>query len=242
MSNRHRKGQEAGVSVAVFAGQLLVRESLKYMIESSPDLCVGELNGFTDESWDVDALKRADVAVMYFNTGASVENISRVREVNPNMRIVVITDGNDLETQTEALRLGAVGIVKAEQSAKLLLEAIRQTHKGETWLNQALLNRLLEGGKPASEKRSNGASKIVGIEALTAREIEVIEMIGRGLKSKAIAARMFISEATVRHHLSSIYGKLGVDDRLNLVIFAYQNGLVQFTHLPEDISMSVDRS
>jgi DNA-binding NarL/FixJ family response regulator len=231
MNARPPKVPEAVVSIALFAEQQMVRESLTHLIEATQDFRVlGAFDLQGEATPHAETLKECDVAVMYFNSGAPVEKISRVREVNPEARIVVITDGSDLEAQTEALRLGAVGIVKAEQSAKLLIEAIRQTHKGETWLNQALLNRLLEGGKQSAEKRTNG-SKIVGIESLTTREREVIFMIGQGLKSKAIASRLFISEATVRHHLSSIYGKLGVDDRLNLVIYAYKNGLIQLPNI-----------
>lgn len=93
-----------------------------------------------------------------------------------------------------------------------------------TWINQALLTKVLtsktdkkEGPKSWDWERSN---------ELTRRELEVVTMIGRGLKNKDIADTMHISEATVRHHLSSIYSKVGVDDRLNLVIYAFQKGLI----------------
>jgi len=67
----------------------------------------------------------------------------------------------------------------------------------------------------------------LNIESLTPREQDVIQMIGKGLKNKDIAKKLYISEATVRHHLSSVYGKLGVADRLNLVIYACEKGLVE---------------
>lgn len=212
------------IAISILARHQLVRDSLKSLFESNTDLKVaasGDLKHI-----DKATIVGTDVAVIYLETGDPVEIIADVRTANSSVKMVVVTAGDDLDTQTLALRSGAVGIVRADQSAKLLIEAIRQASKGETWLNQALLSRLLEDRGSGNGKSTNG-TKGTKPEALTPREVEVIAMIGKGLKSKAIAQEMFISEATVRHHLSSIYGKLGVDDRLNLVIYAYEKGLIQ---------------
>jgi len=170
-------------------------------------------------------LDGSDITVIYLEAHDSVEIIRDILETNPEIKVVVITDGEDLDSSTLALKLGAVGIVRSDQSSKLLIEAIRRAFKGETWLNQALLSNLLKNGDSTGVKTPNGKAG-QALEAITRREAEVIAMIGKGLKSKVIAERLFISEATVRHHLSSIYGKLGVDDRLNLVIYAFRHGLI----------------
>jgi len=138
---------------------------------------------------------------------------------------VILVAGADLDSQARALKLGAVGIVQIEQNPRLLIEAIRQTYSGETWLNQALLHKILERDRsPADRQSDNG--KAASQESLTAREREVIRLLASGRKNKELATLLNVSEATIRHHLSSIYGKIGVDDRLNLVIYAYENGLV----------------
>ena len=93
------------------------------------------------------------------------------------------------------------------------------------WLNQKLLTQLLDNSFNTNVGKSK--NKFVKGNELTNRELEVIEMIALGMNNKIISKKMFISEATVRHHLSSIYGKLNVEDRLNLAIYAYQQRIVQ---------------
>lgn len=216
------------ISVAIVAQFQLVQESLKFLIDSHEDLNVIGTFGLVDNAVTETDLQNVDVAVVFLDEGAEAGTVGEIHRLAPSIRVVVITIGSDMDAQAQALKLGAVGIVKAEQSSRMLVEAIRQTHKGDTWLNQVLLNKLLENGRAVSGGRSAG-SKSTGIESLTKRELEVIQMIGRGFKSKLIAEELSISEATVRHHLSSIYDKLNVVDRLNLVIYAYQKGLIRIT-------------
>jgi two-component system nitrate/nitrite response regulator NarL len=120
-----------------------------------------------------------------------------------------------------------VGLVLKERAAEVLLEAIAKVHAGEVWLDSLLLASVLSKTAPPQAKRPADPEE-VKIKALTAREREVIGMIGKGLKNQAIAHRLCISEATVRHHLTSIYAKLTVGDRLELAIYAYRHGLVPF--------------
>lgn len=218
------------IKIVLFSRYRIVQESLKLLIDSSRGLSVSGVFSFGDDIASI--AEPPDVAVLYISTGDRVEIISDLLERIPRLRVILIIGSVDLDSQAEALKLGAVGIVHKEQNPKLLIEAIRQTYNGETWLNQVLLTKILEKGK------SNGKATMkerfpADIGALTAREIEVVKMIGDGLKNKSIAERMSISEATVRHHLSSIYGKVGVEDRLNLVILAYQKGLIKLNENSE---------
>jgi DNA-binding NarL/FixJ family response regulator len=110
----------------------------------------------------------------------------------------------------------------------MLVRAIRQVAEGGVWLNQKLIEQLIGG----TQNGHNGNGKANGFEDLktddlTNREREVVEMVGRGMNNREIAKRLFISEATVRHHLSSIYSKLHVADRLNLAIYAYREGIIE---------------
>jgi len=214
------------IRISILANPQLVRESLAVLIGSSKDFQVISTVGFDSEWSERTKLKDSDVAVIYLETGDPVEIISGVRADYPKMKIVAITDGDDLESSTKALKFGAVGIVQSLQGSNLLFEAIRQAFRGETWLNQRLLSSLLQNWPSSKGSKTNGKIGPAN-DSLTPREVEVVSMIGKGLKSKIIAEGLAISEATVRHHLSSIYGKLGVDDRLNLIIYAYENGLVR---------------
>ena len=198
------------------------------MIDSSRGLSVAGLYSFDENLDKIIDLAPADVAVVYISTGDRVEIISDLLRQKAGLPVVLIITSVDLDSQAEALKLGAVGIVHKEQNPKFLIEAIRQTYNGETWLNQVLLNKILEKSK-SRDKTSAKAHFHMDTDSLTTREREVVKMIGEGLKNKIIAERLSISEATVRHHLSSIYGKVGVEDRLNLVIFAYQKGILKLT-------------
>jgi DNA-binding NarL/FixJ family response regulator len=169
----------------------------------------------------------AHIALVDLTAVDRVEVVADLQLHYPTIRVVVITESGDLECQANALKLGAVGIVHRDQNPKILLEALRQVHRGDTWLNQVLLNRILSN-KGSTDRKRLDSLDYCSTDQLTPREREVIRMIGEGLKNRLIAERLFISEATVRHHLSSIYGKVGVEDRLNLVIYAYANGLVSF--------------
>jgi DNA-binding NarL/FixJ family response regulator len=233
MNERSTKSLRKLIRVLLISKFQIVRESLKLLIESDRDLTVAGIQSFTENVEKSTSIVRSDVAVVYFSAGDRVEIISDLLQKMPGLRVVVIIEGADLESQAQALKLGAVGIVQKEHSPRLLIEAIKQTHSGDTWLNQVLLNRILERDKLNGKK----SAKLLiqsDAESLTARELEVIDMVGEGLKNKNIAARLLISEATVRHHLSSIYGKIGVTDRQNLVIYAYQNGLIKLSEIPSE--------
>lgn len=214
------------IRVLLVAKYQMVQDSLKLLIESGKDVFVTGTFFFAENIAKSADFVDSDVAVIYLSDGDRVEIIGDLLRRIPGLRIVAIVAGNDLDAQANALKMGAVGIVQKEQSPRLLIEAIRQTYNGDTWLNQALLNKILERGKSSSRRLPKSSAQL-DMESLTVRELEVVRMIGEGLKNKGIADRLFISEATVRHHLSSIYGKLGVDDRLNLAIFAYQKGLIK---------------
>ncbi|MFN0279967.1 MAG: DNA-binding response regulator [Pyrinomonadaceae bacterium] len=231
MTTGRTKSPVSRIRVSVVSNHQLVRECLSCLIQNNKDLKVVRSYGFVaDKGFKSDD---SDIFVIYLESGDPVKIIENVIASNPNARVVAVTDGKDIDCSTQALKLGAVGIVRSDQSSKLLVEAIRRAFKGETWLNQTMLTNLLKNGDASSIKNSNGKLGPAP-ETITPREVEVIAMIGKGLKSKAIAERMFISEATVRHHLSSIYGKLGVDDRLNLVIYAFEHGLIPLNDSSRD--------
>ena len=111
-----------------------------------------------------------------------------------------------------------------DTETKTLIKAIQKVHNGQLWLHGSMAANLLAGFVHANQQTGIEAAKIA---TLTKREREVISLIGEGLKNKQIAAALFISEATVRHHLTSIFGKVSVSDRLELVIYAYRHRLAE---------------
>lgn len=231
MSKPHTKSPVGRIRIMVASNPQLVRECLGFFIESNRQLILIGTTGFETDWSDLAKTTDADIVVVYLEADDSAEVVKDLHANFPRAKIVAITDGNDLDYSMKVLKFGAVGIVQATQGSNLLLEAIKKAYDGETWLNQELLTNLVGNG--GASKPTAGRIGPAN-DSLTPREIEVISMIGKGLKSKVIAERLSISEATVRHHLSSIYGKLGVDDRLNLVIYAVEKGLVQLGSGPDE--------
>src|SRR5262245_5878199 len=129
-------------------------------------------------------------------------------------RSVILTAAvRDADAQ-EAVRLGAKGLVLKESPPETLVDCVRRVHRGETFFEKDTAERAFgaPGGEAAGE--------------LTPREIEIVRMVGQGLRNKAIAERLSISEGTVKVHLHNIYEKLKVDGRLELVLCAQEKGIV----------------
>ena len=156
----------------------------------------------------------------------ALECLPALVKAAPRARVLVLTGLSDAGVHMQALRAGAMGLVLKEKAADVLLKAIDKVHQGEVWFDRATMGNVLSemslGGGQGPDNPEK--SKIV---SLTDREREVVTLIGEGLKNKHIAERLFISETTVRHHLTSIFDKLGVSDRLELVIYAYRHNLAQ---------------
>lgn len=219
--------QKSKITVILYASYRLILDSLETLISTGQEISV---TGSSNSLYEIKNLireKNPAVAVLCLmeNEAASVEIISELQEINPSAKILVVTCSDDIDGHLRAVQLGATGVMYKNQDGRMLLRAIRQIYDGETWFNQKLIARILNGDpqvvSPQSEKNNQK------LDSVTKRELEIIGLIARGLRNKAIAGELYISEATVRHHLSSIYGKLGVEDRLNLVIYAYQNKLIK---------------
>ena len=134
-------------------------------------------------------------------------------------RVVLLTAELEEEQLVEALRLGVGGVVLKEMAPQMLLEAVREVHRGGSWLDKGSVSRVLS----KLLEREEGAKEIA--QVLTPREIEIVRMVARGLRNRAVAEQLAISEGTVKIHLHNIYQKLGVDGRLELVVYAQAKGL-----------------
>lgn len=135
-------------------------------------------------------------------------------------RVVLLTAALEEDQLVEALRLGVGGVVLKEMAPQLLVEAVREVHAGRRWLDKGSMDRALGRLLQKEESRREAA------EALTPRELEIVRMVARGLRNRAIAEQLFISEGTVKIHLHNIYQKIEIDGRLELAVYAQRKGLV----------------
>ncbi len=139
-------------------------------------------------------------------------------------KVLVLTTFDLDEYVYQALRAGAAGFLLKDTPPRQLAEAIRTVAAGESLLAPAVTRRLIE--RYVSRPPSDTARR-ERFAALTDRELEVLQLITRGLSNAEIGARLFLSEATVKTHVTRILSKLGVRDRVQAVVLAYETGLVQ---------------
>ena len=215
------------IRILIVDDQLIVREGLRMLIENHPGSKVVAMAGTRSEALEILARETIDLIILNLELGgySALSFIPQLREATKTARILVLTGLRDSETHQKAAQFGAMGVVLKEDAAELLLKAIEKVYKGEAWLDRLTLGSLL--WKMSNQNVSPPDPHTKRISSLTDRERQVIALITEGLKNRQIAERLFISPTTVTHHLSSIYSKLGVSDRLELVIYAFTNKLAK---------------
>lgn len=204
---------------------LVVRAGLHMLIEDHPGMTVVAMASNRTEALDLSASAAPNLILLDLDLGGenALAFLAQLRETTPNARILVLTGLRDTDAHRQAVQLGAMGVVLKEHAPDVLIKAIEKVHAGEIWLDRPTMGRMLREMSAREEKETD--PEVAKIKSLTQREREVVALIAEGLKNKQIAQRLFISETTVTHHLSSVYSKLGVSDRLELVIYAFANKL-----------------
>lgn len=204
----------------------VVRTGLRMIIESQPEMeIVGEA-GNSSEAMAIAAKENPDIILLDLDLGDSsgADLIDDLLRVANSARIIILTGVRSPDAYKKAILLGAMGIVAKDKAADVLINAIKVVRNGEAWLDPATTASIIsEVSRSPKAKRLDPESE--KIATLTNREKEVVTLIGEGIKNKEIADRLFISETTVRHHLTSIFDKLDVNDRVELLIYAYRHGL-----------------
>jgi DNA-binding NarL/FixJ family response regulator len=152
-----------------------------------------------------------------------MNGIEATREIHakfPNMKILVLTTYDDDEWVFDAIRAGAAGYLLKDTSRQKIIEAIRGTMAGKSFVDPAIAGKLLN---QVATKQTQPTSILT--EKLTERELDVLRLIAKGINNNEIANRLHLSEGTVRNHVSAILEKLGVSDRTQAAIIAIQHGL-----------------
>jgi DNA-binding NarL/FixJ family response regulator len=207
--------------------QALVRSGLKMVFEVEPDIeIVGEASD-GEEVLAVADRTQPDVILMDVRMPkqdglAATKRLLDGRQNGP--RVLMLTTFDRDEYVYEALRSGASGFVLKDIPPEQLVEAIRVVASGQALLSPSITRRLIEEfvRRPPSSARKRPRE----IEDLTPRELEVLGFVAQGLSNAEIAAKAYVSELTVKTHVSRILMKLGLRDRVQAVVYAYENGLV----------------
>jgi two-component system, NarL family, nitrate/nitrite response regulator NarL len=220
------------IHILLVSEYVLMRAALRLLLESRPGLHVvaeaapdaEALTASTCESPDI-ILLDLDLALDRHGTSA-LTLISELRVCTPQARVLLLTAVQDPQIHSAAVHVGVIGLVWKDSKPAEFWNAVEKVYMGEVWLGRMLMASVLSTMTCRDEPEVTDP-EAVKLKALTAREREVIGLVGEGLKNQAIAQRLYISEATVRHHMTSIFAKLGVADRFELALYAYRHGLAQ---------------
>ncbi|QES52084.1 DNA-binding response regulator [Streptomyces venezuelae] len=207
--------------------QPLVRRGLALILAPDPDIeVVGEA---ADGAEAVDLAGRllADVVVMDIRMPVldGVAATGRLAEVRPAARVLALSTFDMDEYVVAALRAGAYGFLPKDISPEELVTAVRTVHAGEAAVAPRLLTRLISTYVRSAAREPRPAPTAPA--GLTPREVEIWRLLSCGLDNAGIAAELDISVSTVKNHITGVFGKLGVRDRAQAVIAAYETGLVQ---------------
>lgn len=215
------------IRILLVDDQAMFREGLRTLLSTQTDFeVVGEAaNG--EEALRQAAALRPAVVLMDLRMPVldGVAATQRLHAALPECRVIVLTTFDDDEYIFDGLRAGAVGYLLKDASSDKLFEAIRAAARGESFLQPSVAARVVAEFARMAAAGAGGRSEALP-EPLSEREIEVLRLVAQGASNKEIAATLFITEGTVKNHLTSILAKLGVRDRTQAALKARELGLL----------------
>ena len=215
------------IKILICDDQSLFREALRTLLSAFHDLeVIGEAsNG--EEALRFTVTHSPDVVLMDLRMPVmdGVEATRRVNQLGKGTRVIVLTTFDDDETVFEGLRAGAVGYLLKDVSSEKLVEAIKAAYSGEYFLLPSITAKVVSEFSKISRPVKKVDSELMP-EPLSPREIEILKIVATGASNREIAEQLFISEGTVKNHLSSILNKLGVRDRMQAILKAKEFGII----------------
>jgi DNA-binding NarL/FixJ family response regulator len=215
------------VRVFLVDDQDLVRAGFRMVIDSQPDLVVVGEAGDGDAALQVLSVTRADVVLMDVRMPVldGVEATRRLQARPGPPKVIVLTTFDLDEYAFAALKAGASGFLLKDAQPPVLLDAIRAVHAGDAVVAPSTTRRLTE--RFAGHLPDGGPPAATVWQALTQREHEIVREVARGRSNAEIADALFVTEATVKTHIGRILAKVALRDRVQLVVLAYETGLVR---------------
>lgn len=213
------------IRVVVVDDHDLLRAGLVTVLSSDPELAVIGEAADGKEGTRVAVELRPDVVLMDVEMpgGDGITATARIRGLAPEVRVLILTMFDLDEYVVQALRAGAAGFLLKTTAPQQLLQSVKACAAGETTLGPSVMERLLESylAQPGTRPRPPG------LDALTARELDVLRSMAGGLSNAEIATALFLAETTVKTHVARILSKLGVRDRVQAVVIAHENGVAR---------------
>ena len=216
------------ITIVILDNHALVRAGIRSLLDSRPGMrVIGDAGNLAD-GLEIISRFKPDIVLFELNLIDQVTSqvISQLINASETSRLILVTGASDPEINQQVVESGVMGMVFKSQAPETLIKAIEKVHSGEVWLERSLIANVLSRLSRNMKQQVNSHESNY-MEDLSDREKQIVRLIGQGYKNKKISQQLCISETTVRHHLTSIYSKLGVSDRLELLVFAHRYGLVK---------------
>ena len=214
------------VRVALADDQAMVRTGFRLILEAEDDIViVGEASD-GEQALDVTRRSQPDVVLMDIQM-PKMDGLEATRRIGQDKairsRVLILTTFEQDDYVFEALRAGASGFLLKNARPEDLVQAVRVVAAGDALLAPSITRRVIEeySRRPAPRRDDTNLAN------LTEREVEVLRLLATGLSNAELAARLYVSEGTIKTHLSHVLTKLGLRDRVQAVVFAYEHGLVE---------------
>ncbi len=211
------------IRVMIADDHAMVRQGLKTIIELEDDIEVVSQAANGEQAVFLARQDKPDIILMDINMPVlnGLQAIKILKEENSNCKIIVLTLHQDREYLFRTVQLGCEGYVLKDAESSVLIEAIRSVYQEKTYIQPNMTGELVkEFNRITLIEQDNSITK-----NLTNREIEVLKLIADGLINKEIAKNLFISEKTVKNHISNIFKKLDVNDRTQAAIYAFKHNI-----------------
>ena len=204
---------------------ILFREGLASIIRPERDFQISGLAGTVKEAVELAETIKPDMVLMDFTLpdGTGADATRQILEKHPQCKIVFLTMSEEDENLLEAIRSGAKGYLLKNMQPQKLVVALRSVQKGESALSRSMTMRLMEEFSHTKKPET----PLPQSSTLTHREMDVLRAVATGLSNQEIARQLFISENTVKYHVHSILGKLGLADRKEVATYAVEHGLIK---------------
>ena len=220
----------APIRVLIVEDQALLRTTLAALLEAEPGMSVVGLAEDGSRAVALAAELRPDVVLMDIQM-PGLTGIEATTQIcaDPTLaatRVLILTMFEIDDYVLGALRAGACGFLLKDTDPQSLVDAVRTVHEGQSLLSPQVLSRLVACMPRAASAGASGSTRADAVEALTPRQREVLLLIAQGLSNSEIEAELGITRATCRSHITALLARLGARDRAQLVIAAYESGLV----------------
>jgi len=214
------------IRILVADDHTLIRQGLKQILELEKDLVVVAQAADGKEAVRLAKEHNPDVILMDINMPGTngLQAIKEIKHEQLKCKIIVLTIHQDKEYLFKTLQMGAEGYVLKDAEPSVLIQAIRYVHSGQTYIQPNMTKELVQEYNRVTVREKEKKK----INKLTSRELEVLRLIAEGMINKEIAKHLYISEKTVKNHVSNIFKKIEVSDRTQAAIYAFKHDIISY--------------